>query len=142
MMVNPQCILEFKLFPPKWKNFDFVFFFTFVLFCVLFCLFVSFCFLFLFHFVLFLFCFPLFFACIFDYISLYCPFSIFQQKQQEESLQKAAERPIGDGVQSKLLRDKLAELENEIERFRKENAMLAKLRDEREKVRNVAPTIE
>ena len=53
-------------------------------------------------------------------------------------MQKVVERPIGDGVQSKLLRDKLAELENEIERFRKENAMLAKLRDEREKVGKVA----
>ncbi|XP_072043257.1 centrosomal P4.1-associated protein-like [Amphiura filiformis] len=56
-----------------------------------------------------------------------------QEKQQEETLQKTKERPIGDGVQSKLLRDKLAELEDEIERFRKENAMLAKLREEREK---------
>ncbi len=57
-----------------------------------------------------------------------------QEQQQEETLQKTSERPIGDGVQSKLLRDKLTELENEIERFRKENTMLAKLRDEREKV--------
>ena len=42
---------------------------------------------------------------------------------------------IGDGVQAKMLRDKLAEMEREIERFRQENATLEKLRKEREEVR-------
>ena len=37
-----------------------------------------------------------------------------------------------EGVQSKLLREKLAELDKEIERFRNENANLQKLRQERE----------
>jgi hypothetical protein len=38
-------------------------------------------------------------------------------------------------TKSKMLENKLAELEREIERFRSENATLAKLRLEREKVR-------
>lgn len=42
--------------------------------------------------------------------------------------------PVGDGIQSKVLRDKLIELEREIERFRKENANLEALRKEREEV--------
>ena len=41
---------------------------------------------------------------------------------------------LGDGIQSKALRDKLVELEREIERFRKENASLEALRKEREEV--------
>lgn len=39
----------------------------------------------------------------------------------------------GQHVQSRLLRERLVELEIEIERFKKENAALAKLRQENEK---------
>lgn len=39
----------------------------------------------------------------------------------------------GQQVQSTLLRERLVELEIEIERFKKENAALAKLRQENEK---------
>lgn len=39
----------------------------------------------------------------------------------------------GDTARSQLLREKLVELEVEIERFREENASLTKLREEREK---------
>lgn len=39
----------------------------------------------------------------------------------------------GQQVQSRLLRERLVELEIEIERFKKENAALAKLRQENEK---------
>lgn len=39
----------------------------------------------------------------------------------------------GQQVQSRLLRERLVELEIEIERFRKENAALTKLRQENEK---------
>lgn len=46
----------------------------------------------------------------------------------------APTQAVADGVQSKALRDKLAELETEIERFRRENSSLAKLRKEREEV--------
>ncbi|XP_070572073.1 centromere protein J-like isoform X2 [Ptychodera flava] len=56
-----------------------------------------------------------------------------QQHQQQRQLQAVNDRPLGDGVQSKLLKEKLAELETEIERFRTENALLLKLREEREK---------
>eukprot|EP00057_Strongylocentrotus_purpuratus_P019807 XP_011674281.1 PREDICTED: centromere protein J [Strongylocentrotus purpuratus] len=60
-----------------------------------------------------------------------------KQKQQIEHEEKAlhakAERPAGEGSQARLLRDRLTQLENEIERFRKENLLLAKLREEREK---------
>ena len=42
--------------------------------------------------------------------------------------------PTTDGVQSKQLRDKLKELETEIEKFRIENAKLNALRSEREQV--------
>ena len=41
---------------------------------------------------------------------------------------------LGEGVQSQALRDKLAQLETEIERFRTENMTLVKLRQEREEV--------
>lgn len=39
----------------------------------------------------------------------------------------------GQSVQSRLLRERLVELEIEIERFKKENAALSKLREENEK---------
>uniref|UniRef100_A0A674J7G7 Centromere protein J n=1 Tax=Terrapene triunguis TaxID=2587831 RepID=A0A674J7G7_9SAUR len=42
------------------------------------------------------------------------------------------EEPGGDIVRSRVLREKLVELETEIERFRAENASLTKLREERE----------
>ncbi|KAM7179878.1 centrosomal P4.1-associated protein isoform 2-T2 [Macrochelys suwanniensis] len=42
------------------------------------------------------------------------------------------EEPGGDLVRSRVLREKLVELETEIERFRAENASLTKLREERE----------
>lgn len=41
--------------------------------------------------------------------------------------------PSGQQIQSRQLRERLAELEIEIERFRKENAALTKLRQENEK---------
>ena len=60
-----------------------------------------------------------------------------QEKQQQEDqsiIQTASQAIVGDGVQSKALRDKLIELEREIEKFRNENSHLAKLRSEREEV--------
>ncbi|XP_041455950.1 centromere protein J-like isoform X2 [Lytechinus variegatus] len=56
-----------------------------------------------------------------------------QIEKEEKVLHVKAERPAGDGAQARLLRDRLTQLENEIERFRKENLLLAKLREEREK---------
>ncbi|XP_077996456.1 centrosomal P4.1-associated protein-like [Glandiceps talaboti] len=56
-----------------------------------------------------------------------------QQQQQQQQLHTVSDRPLGEGVQSKLLKDKLAELETEIEKFRRENATLLKLREDREK---------
>nr|XP_006814364.1 PREDICTED: centromere protein J-like [Saccoglossus kowalevskii] len=53
--------------------------------------------------------------------------------QQTQKLQHVNERVYNDGIQSKVLKEKLAELETEIERFRRENANLLKLRDERDK---------
>ena len=61
---------------------------------------------------------------ILKYFRLFSSRKLKQQKQTN----------IGDGVQSKILRDKLMELETEIERFRSENAALTKLRKEREEV--------
>ncbi len=58
----------------------------------------------------------------------------FLYLQQEHKLQQAKDAAIGEGVQSKALRDKLVELEREIERFRKENSQLEKLRKERDEV--------
>ncbi|KAH3888449.1 centromere protein J-like [Dreissena polymorpha] len=58
-----------------------------------------------------------------------------QVKQEEQDLQRvkqASQAGGGEGVQSKVLRDKLIELEREIEKFRSENGHLAKLRTERE----------
>ena len=60
-----------------------------------------------------------------------------QEKQQQEDqskIQTASQASVGDGVQSKALRDKLIELEREIEKFRNENSHLAKLRTDREEV--------
>uniref|UniRef100_UPI00398F8DA9 centromere protein J n=1 Tax=Pristiophorus japonicus TaxID=55135 RepID=UPI00398F8DA9 len=51
----------------------------------------------------------------------------------EQKFKAVNDKPLGGGIQSKLLRDKLVELESEINQFRAENAMLAKLRDDREK---------
>ena len=61
------------------------------------------------------------------------------QEQQEKVLQSLSERPAAEGTQARLLRDKLNQLENEIEKFRKENLLLAKLREEREKVTFLKP---
>ncbi|KAL3857926.1 hypothetical protein ACJMK2_012551 [Sinanodonta woodiana] len=55
-----------------------------------------------------------------------------QLQKDQQKLQLASQAGVGDGVQSKLFRDKLVELEKEIERFREENANLEKLRKERE----------
>ena len=49
-------------------------------------------------------------------------------------MRAASQVGAGEGVQSKVLRDKLLELEREIEKFRNENTHLAKLRAEREEV--------
>lgn len=60
-----------------------------------------------------------------------------QEKQQHEDqskIQAASKANVGDGIQSKALRDKLIELEREIEKFRNENSHLAKLRTQREEV--------
>lgn len=57
-------------------------------------------------------------------------------QEQQEKLQAAREAPVNDGIQSKVLRDKLAELEAEINKFRAENANLERLRKEREEVRH------
>ncbi len=51
---------------------------------------------------------------------------------QRQQLSAVTQPALGDGAQSKVLRDKLAELETEIERFRTENTGLTKLRKERE----------
>ena len=53
----------------------------------------------------------------------------------QEQLQQAHRAEIGDGRQAKVLLERLAELEKEIERFRRENATLERLRKEREEVR-------
>nr|XP_006013927.1 PREDICTED: centromere protein J isoform X1 [Latimeria chalumnae] len=51
----------------------------------------------------------------------------------QPQLNTIQEQPIADTVQSKILREKLVELETEIERFRAENSALTKLHTEREK---------
>ncbi|XP_078401612.1 LOW QUALITY PROTEIN: centrosomal P4.1-associated protein-like [Cetorhinus maximus] len=51
----------------------------------------------------------------------------------EQNFKAVNDKPLGAGIQSKLLRDKLVELESEIDQFRAENATLAKLRSDREK---------
>ena len=55
--------------------------------------------------------------------------------QEEERLKVASQLPLGEGLQSKMLRDKLAELDREIEKFRAENLTLQNLRKDREEVR-------
>lgn len=68
-------------------------------------------------------------------------FPVLQPKTTKENkaeearqckLQAVSQVPVGDGVQSKLLREKLTQLEKEIARFQKENANLEKLHRERE----------
>ncbi|XP_072433540.1 centrosomal P4.1-associated protein-like isoform X3 [Chiloscyllium punctatum] len=51
----------------------------------------------------------------------------------EQKFKAVNDKPIGAGIQSKLLKDKLAELEHEINQFRAENATLVQLRNDREK---------
>ena len=53
---------------------------------------------------------------------------------QQEQLEQVQRSSLGDGAQTKLLKQRLAELQKEIERFRHENVMLEKLRKEREEV--------
>lgn len=60
--------------------------------------------------------------------------SIYNFTQDLQKVKTASQTATGDGVQSKVLRDKLIELEREIEKFRNENSHLAKLRTEREEV--------
>ena len=57
--------------------------------------------------------------------------------QQQQKMEMATTASVGEGIQSKVLREKLAELESEIEKFRSENAALEKLRKEREEVGHV-----
>ncbi|XP_051882499.1 centromere protein J-like [Pristis pectinata] len=52
---------------------------------------------------------------------------------QEQKSEVVNDKPLGSGIQSKLMKDKLLELESEINQFRAENSTLAKLRDDREK---------
>ncbi|GFN76839.1 centromere protein j [Plakobranchus ocellatus] len=57
-----------------------------------------------------------------------------ENTQKQQCLQEASAQPVnsGTGVQSSILREKLKELDSEIERFRSENSNLEKLRRERE----------
>ena len=57
------------------------------------------------------------------------------QEVQQKKIEVAKQNNVTEGIQSKQLRDKLMELETEIEKFRSENAALTKLRTEREEVR-------
>jgi hypothetical protein len=57
---------------------------------------------------------------------------LFQQNQVK--LQAAKKPQVAEGAVSKALRDKLLEIEREIERFRTENAAVAKIKVEREQV--------
>ncbi|KAK2112590.1 hypothetical protein P7K49_012337 [Saguinus oedipus] len=50
----------------------------------------------------------------------------------EPKLNISQDQPLGDNARSQVLRDKITELETEIEKFKAENASLAKLRIERE----------
>ena len=52
----------------------------------------------------------------------------------QQKLEAVKQVEVGEGFQSKILRDKLAELETEILKFRSENAVLGRLRKEREEV--------
>lgn len=67
-------------------------------------------------------------------------FPSLKPKSKPESLQGLEQKskivndkPSGSGVQSKLMQEKLLELEFEINQFRAENTSLAKLRDDKEK---------
>ncbi|XP_059820226.1 centromere protein J-like [Hypanus sabinus] len=51
----------------------------------------------------------------------------------EQKSKTVNEKSLGNGIQSKLMKDKLLELETEINKFRAENSTLAKLRDDKEK---------
>ena len=55
--------------------------------------------------------------------------------QDIEKVKLVSQSSAGEGAQSKLLRDKLVELEREIEKFRNENSHLAQLRTDREEVK-------
>ncbi|XP_061484599.1 centromere protein J isoform X2 [Rhineura floridana] len=55
-----------------------------------------------------------------------------EQQRQDAKPSMSQEESGGDTARSQLLREKLVELEIEIERFREENASLTKLREERE----------
>ena len=63
---------------------------------------------------------------------------------QQPATKQAATRSAGeekteesvDAIQSMAVREKLKELETEIDKFRTENAALAKMRSEREEVRD------
>ena len=57
-----------------------------------------------------------------------------EQVIQQQKIESTKQTSVNEGVQSKVLRDKLMELETEIEKFRSENAALTKLRKEREEV--------
>ena len=59
---------------------------------------------------------------------------LFITLQQQQKLQAVTASNVGDGMQSKVLREKLAELETEIEKFRAENSALERLHKEREEV--------
>ncbi|XP_032115962.1 centromere protein J isoform X3 [Sapajus apella] len=52
--------------------------------------------------------------------------------ESEPKLNISQDKPPGDNARSQVLRDKITELETEIEKFKAENASLAKLRIERE----------
>ncbi|XP_078258587.1 centrosomal P4.1-associated protein-like isoform X2 [Rhinoraja longicauda] len=67
-------------------------------------------------------------------------FPSLKPKSKPESLQglkqkskTVNDKPSGSGIQSKLMQEKLLELEFEINQFRAENTSLAKLRDDKEK---------
>ena len=72
---------------------------------------------------------------IFWQIPFFCKSFIFVwQIVQQQQFEVTKQTVVSEGVQSKALRDKLMELETEIEKFRSENAALTKLRKEREEV--------
>ncbi|KAK3083774.1 hypothetical protein FSP39_002942, partial [Pinctada imbricata] len=55
-----------------------------------------------------------------------------QQAENQQRLQSVTSAATSDGVQSKLMREKLTQLEMEIEKFKNENLNLERLRKERE----------
>ncbi|XP_069747427.1 centromere protein J isoform X2 [Narcine bancroftii] len=58
------------------------------------------------------------------------PRSLQGLEQKSEAMN---DKELGSSIQSKIMKDKLLELESEINQFRAENSALAKLRDEKEK---------